>query len=150
FSPIATNSLPEYEKKKLIAQGKQFLEDYTSQLINHPEDWKNYGHRNASLLLPRTLHWFEKQRREHKDLRVDAEFSQLYAALTNRVKQLAEIDLGTDVGEGVVTKRIGGGGFGTVYEVGRADGKRLAYKVYHPTEYNDSEKKSLFSRGYKA
>ncbi|MFJ9699654.1 protein kinase domain-containing protein [Streptomyces fradiae] len=150
FSPIAVDNLPEYEKKRIIAQGKQFLEDYTSQLTNHPEDWRNHGHRTASQLLPPTLRWFERQRREHKDLRVDAEFSQLYAAVTNRVKQLAEIDLGTDVEEGVVTRRIGGGGFGTVYEVQRANGERLAYKVYHPTEYGDSEKKSLFSRGYKA
>ncbi|MER5612017.1 protein kinase [Streptomyces sp. NPDC002215] len=150
FSPIATQSLPEYEKRKIIAQGKQFLEDYTSQLNHRPEDWRKYGHRKASKLLPPTLRWFEKQRREHKDLRTDIEFSQLYAAVTNRVKQLAEIDLGTDVGEGVVTRRIGGGGFGTVYEVKQTGGKKLAYKVYHPTEYGDSEKKSLFSRGYKA
>lgn len=150
FTPIAAHDLPEYEKRRIIAQGKQFLEDYTSQLTNHPDDWRDYGHRTASQLLPRTLHWFEKQRKEHKDLRVDANFSQLYAAITNRVKQLAEIDLGTNVGEGVVTRRIGGGGFGTVYEIACASGQKLAYKVYHPTEYGDSEKKSLFSRGYKA
>ncbi|MEU9678819.1 caspase family protein [Streptomyces parvus] len=150
FSPISTNRLPEYEKKRIVAQGKQFLEDYTSQLVNHPEDWRKYGHKNASLLLPRTLRWFENRRREHKDLRTDAEFSQLYAAVTNRVKQLAEIDLGTDVNEGEVVRRIGGGGFGTVYEVACPDGTKLAYKVYHPTQYGDAEKKSLFSRGYKA
>ncbi|WP_078913632.1 MULTISPECIES: protein kinase domain-containing protein [unclassified Streptomyces] len=150
FSPISSGSLPEYEKKRAIAEGKQFLEDYTSQLTNHPDDWRKYGHRTASLLLPRTLHWFEKKRREHRDLRTDSEFSQLYAAVTNRVKQLAEIDLGTDVGQGVVTRRIGGGGFGTVYEIDCPNGQKLAYKVYHPTEYGDSEKKSLFSRGYKA
>ncbi|WOX10599.1 protein kinase domain-containing protein [Streptomyces sp. N50] len=150
FTPISADTLPEYDKRRIIAQGKQFLEDYTSQLTNHPEDWRKRGHRNASMLLPPTLRWFEKQRREHKGLRVDPEFSRLYAAVTNRVKQLAEIDLGTDVGEGVVTRSIGGGGFGTVYEVQQADGQKLAYKVYHPTEYGDSEKKSLFSRGYKA
>ncbi|MGW7349934.1 protein kinase domain-containing protein [Streptomyces sp. NPDC054784] len=150
FTPIATDALPEYDKRRIIAQGKQFLEDYTSQLTNHPEHWQKHGHRNASMLLPPTLRWFDRKRREHKDLRTDAEFSRLYAAVTNRVKQLAEIDLGTDIGEGIVTRSIGGGGFGTVYEVQRADGQKLAYKVYHPSEYGDSEKKSLFSRGYKA
>ncbi|WP_169989187.1 protein kinase domain-containing protein [Microbispora sp. H10836] len=149
FPPISREDLPQSERKRILEQGKQFLEDYTSQLQNRAEDWRRDGHRTASKMLAPTLRWFERNRREHRDLYTDPEFSQLYISAFNRAKQLAEIDLGTQLELGTVTRIIGGGGFGTVYEV-TGDGEKLAYKVYHPTEYGNAEKRSLFSRGYRA
>ncbi|MFI9594550.1 caspase family protein [Nonomuraea sp. NPDC052265] len=149
FRPISREELPESERLRIIAQGRQFLEDYTSQLQNRADDWRKVGHRSASKMLAPTLRWFERNRADHRDLYNDPEFSQLYISAFNRAKQLAEIDLGTELEFGTVTRIIGGGGFGTVYEVtGRAE--KLAYKVYHPTEYGNTEKRSLFSRGYRA
>lgn len=150
FTPIAREALPNNEKKRIIAEGKQFLEDYTSQLENRPDDWRLRGHRTASKLLAPTLRWFEKKRREFKELRTDPDFNQLYTAVTNRAKQLAEIDIGTMLEAGKVVRRIGGGGFGNVYEIDCGNGVKWAYKVYHPSEYGDIEKRSLFTRGYKA
>ncbi|MFC8455247.1 caspase family protein [Kitasatospora sp. NPDC057223] len=150
FPPISRDSLPGSDRRRIISQGKQFLEDYTSQIPSHPDDWRAFGHRMASQMLAPTLRWFERTRKEHRELRVDTEFNRIYTAATNRAKQLAEIDLGTQVEPGTVVRRIGGGGFGTVYEIECENGERLAYKVYHPTEYGDLEKKNLFSRGYRA
>lgn len=150
FTPISRDRLPGSAKRRVLAEARQFLEDYTSQIQNRPDDWRSHGHRSASKMLAPTLRWFTRVRSEFRELRTDTEFNQLYTAAMNRAKQLAEIDLGTHLEPGQVVRRIGGGGFGTVYEIQCSNGEHWAYKVYHPTEYGDSEKRNLFSRGYRA
>ncbi|MER7036210.1 serine/threonine-protein kinase, partial [Streptomyces albidoflavus] len=54
--------------------------------------------------------------------------------------------------EGMVTRQIGAGGFGSVYKVQGSEAEKdiFAYKVYHPHELHDREKVKRFRNGYDA
>ncbi len=152
FSPISRTKLPAEERRAILGEGRQFIDDYTSQLNLNLDDWKAKGYRAASQALSPTAEWFARKRVSHRELASDPEFKLLHEAVMNRVKQLAEVDHGTTITEGVITERLGGGGFGTVWKVSReAQGlPPLAYKIYHPADYGVLEKKGLFQRGYRA
>lgn len=152
FPPASRNEIPQQARRRLIEEGRQYLNDYISQLSSRLEDWTSHGHRAASQALAPTLRWFENQRQNHGELRSNPEFSSLYGAVLNRVKALAEIDIGTVLAEGTVTCSVGAGGFGTVWKIAPFDesGKSLAYKLYHPAQYSVEEKRKLFTRGYRA
>ncbi|MEV0940504.1 protein kinase [Micromonospora wenchangensis] len=150
--PISRTKLPAEERKAILGEGRQFIDDYTSQLMLNLDDWKSDGYRAASQALAPTAAWFTKKEATHRDLATDPEFAKLHEAVRNRVKQLAEVDRGTRISEGIISERLGGGGFGTVWKISRDEQglPPLAYKIYHPADYGVLEKRGLFHRGYRA
>ncbi len=150
--PMSRVKLPAEERRAILGEGRQFIDDYTLLLALNLEDWKSRGYRAASQALTPTAAWFESRRSSHRELVSDPDFVKLYEAVTNRVKQLAEVDRDTTISEGVITERLGGGGFGTVWKVTRDEQglPPLAYKIYHPADYGVLEKRGLFHRGYRA
>lgn len=70
-----------------------------------------------------------------------------------RAQAYALIEKGCRLSLGVVTNKIGAGGFGTVYEVGEQSGRAgrsYAFKLYHERDLENEEKLRLFKRGFEA
>jgi eukaryotic-like serine/threonine-protein kinase len=151
FPPIDRTATPEEDIRRIIDEGQQFLDDYNSQLNLRLNDWTSGGYKAACQALEPTVVWFDSRRERYPELRNNPEFRRLYEAVINRVKQLADIDSGTITTRGTIENKVGGGGFGTVYRVRAEPGNtQLAYKVYHPQDYGQGEKRALFLRGYNA
>lgn len=150
--PRTAQTDSEEVQRRLIAQGKQFLDDYTSQLNLRLEDWTANGYKAAAQALTPTVQWFRRRRSESAELAVNRDFSLLYSAVINKVKQLADVEVNTVIDQGTIVSRLGGGGFGTVWKVDpfAATHPALAYKIYHPMDYNVDEKQRLFMRGFRA
>lgn len=65
----------------------------------------------------------------------------------------ATIGVNTAVTKGMITSKLGDGGFGVVYSVLPSDtsaGNLFAYKVYHSADLSNSPKRELFRRGFDA
>lgn len=114
------------------------------------ELWKSEGYRTATRLLEPIMRWFSRTISETPEVMSRQGFSDAYSEAKARLSQLGAISEGTFTDEGQVIRRLGSGAFGTVWEIERPDGEKLAYKIYHPQEIDVREKVSRFERGYRA
>lgn len=144
--PLEEDALAEMEEK-----AEHMLDAYAAATVGSLTNWRQGGHLAASQALGPIFTWFEEKLGATPALLRRERFRNLHKALLTRVEQLGSIDPGTTVSEGVVDAELGRGSFGTVYSVCDASGMRkLAYKVFHPTELTDVQKLKRFRRGYDA
>ena len=136
--------------KQLEQQAKQQLDFYLEQTSVPYDNWKTEGYNKATQLLEPIIRWFERIASENPELLASQQFANAYSEARARLTQLGAVSEGTFTGQGQVVKRLGAGAFGTVWQVDRSDGGRLAYKIYHPTEIEVKEKVARFERGYRA
>lgn len=154
LEPRTRPIIPEERLKSLEREAQQHLQNYQALIapnLAQLDIWKESGHKAACQALEPILNWFERRMEEYPQLKTRKSFSDLYNALIQRLSSLSSIDIGTELLEGVVEKRLGAGTFGTVWKVN--DLRRnsaAAYKVYHPTDFNEDEKIGRFKRGYEA
>ncbi len=96
------------------------------------------------------IDWFERRIEKHPALLKVENFKESYEAIKLRLQQLATLDLGITTSFGKVIENIGTGTFGTVYLCENDEGKRSAFKVYHPQDIKIANKMARFRRGYDA
>ena len=136
--------------RNLEQQATRHLNNYLEQTFVPYENWKTDGYHKATQLLEPIIRWFERTANENPELLASSQFADAYSEAKARLIQLGAVSEGTFTGQGQVTKRLGAGAFGTVWQVDQPGGGRLAYKIYHPTEIEVKEKVARFDRGYRA
>ncbi|WP_309317715.1 protein kinase domain-containing protein [Streptomyces salinarius] len=140
----------EYERYELEAQG--FLDSYNRFKSGFDINaWRSSGHYASCRRLENISKWFDEKDRI-QGLATRPKYQQACDTLTRYQTELGLIEAGTKTREGVVTKQIGAGGFGSVFKVEDQEGggPAYAYKVYHPHELRDREKVKRFRNGYDA
>lgn len=134
------------------AQGH--LREYQSRVASQVadlENWRAEGYKTACLTLEPILRWFERQLQDYPELSGRSAFTEQREAALNRMATLCSLETGMTTPQGVISKRLGGGTFGTVWKVQPPRGTDwLAFKAYHAQDLGIEEKTHRFRRGYSA
>lgn len=137
--------------ESLDAEARDHMDNYIAQIAVPLEEWHSQGYRTASQLLSPILRWFDRTAREYPDVTSRETFSQARNEANARLAQLGSLSEGTVTDYGRVIKHLGGGAFGSVWQVDPGEERPdVALKLYHPHELNIKEKLVRFQRGFKA
>jgi serine/threonine protein kinase len=141
--------------KRIANEAERHLSDYQLRIgAEYPnlDVWQRTGHRAACMALQPMTVWFEKKELQYPSLPSEGKFADAKDALINRLAHLASVDINLVTDEGIITSRLGGGTFGTVWKVTSHDPNTtpLAYKVYHPQDLTIPKKMERFRRGFQA
>jgi serine/threonine protein kinase len=136
---------------QIVAEATNHLDRY-SRLINYydPSSWRTEGFQEAYRVLTPIAAWFDRQVKQNPSLMKRQDFVQQYDALVSRRQALGTIEAGTRIEEGVIVESIGSGGYGEVWKVEDEHSNVQAFKIYHPHELRDPEKRDRFQTGYEA
>ncbi|ADP82511.1 protein kinase domain-containing protein [Pseudofrankia inefficax] len=96
------------------------------------------------------IRWFRDTETALPDLLRDPTWSALQARMSDFQKVLAGIEPTMRTVHGLVTDRIGQGGYGQVWRARRDDGETVALKIFHGNELGDETKVKRFRRGFDA
>ncbi|WP_327239696.1 caspase family protein [Streptomyces sp. NBC_01318] len=152
FTPELAPPPPESEYERYELEAQEFLDSYNRFKSGFDiNTWRSDGHYASCRRLENISKWFEEKDRI-QGLATRSKYKQARDTLTRYQTELGLIEAGTKAREGIVTKQIGAGGFGSVFKVDdqEGDGSVYAYKVYHPHELHDREKVKRFRNGYDA
>lgn len=151
YPPKSTKLLDSQIAQRIEMQGRQLLDEYTSIKSVNLEEFHNRVYQIARERFEPINHWFDSNTRKHKELSQRTEFKRLLQAKNGHLAELGNLVEGMQIKEGILEKRLGLGAFGTVWRVSQpGTERRLAFKVYHPTEISVVEKVDRFQRGYRA
>ncbi|MFF3485042.1 caspase family protein [Streptomyces sp. NPDC002701] len=152
FTPELGPPPPEADYERYELEAQDFLDSYNRLKSGFDiNTWRTSGHYASCRRLENISKWFDE-----KDivpgLSTRLTYQQARDTLTRYQTELGLIETGTKTREGIVTKQIGAGGFGSVFKVEdkEGEGSIYAYKVYHPHELHDREKVKRFRNGYDA
>jgi hypothetical protein len=133
----------------IVEEGRAHLRRYHQIYVGNAADetkWKEAGQYACCQALAPIIDWFERQPQAIRQVPV---FRELALRLDSRLAQLCVLDEGMRTPEGHLTKLIGAGSFGRVWEVAGSNGKS-AFKAYHANEIHVVEKLRRFRQGYRA
>lgn len=160
FSPIAgLNFQPNSDLESGIdseaidflgQEATRLLDSYLAHTSVPFQKWQAEGYQTATRMLEPIMRWFDRIVSETPEVMTNQTFAHAYSDARARLAQLGAVSEGIFTGEGQIVKRLGAGAFGSVWEVDRPDGAKMAYKIYHPTELDLREKVARFERGYRA
>ena len=160
FSPIAglnvqasggSGTVVDQDVIDLLEQeATSHLDSYLNHTSVPYEKWRTEGYRTAARMLEPIMRWFDRIVSETPEVMSSQPFANAYSEARARLAQLGAVSEGTYTEEGQIVKRLGAGAFGTVWEVDKPDGGKMAYKIYHPQELDLKEKVVRFERGYRA
>ena len=134
----------------LERQSKEMMEEYLRTVQMPMDRWLVQGYREACRRLEPILHWFEAPPRRSPQLSSRHDFRTAFQTAESELARLGQLVVGMEARLGRVAGKIGSGAFGTVWRLQRSEGGDLAYKVYHPSDLGNLEKKSRFIRGFRA
>ncbi|MGN2360972.1 protein kinase domain-containing protein [Streptomyces luridiscabiei] len=151
FTPELGPPPPDSEYERFESEAQDFLDSYNKFKSTYDiTSWRSSGHYAASRRLENISKWFDEKDRI-PGLAARSRYRQARDTLARYQTELGLIEVDTRMKEGMVTKQIGAGGFGSVYKVQGSQGNSVfAYKVYHPHELHDREKVKRFRNGYDA
>lgn len=109
--------------------------------------WRSEGHEGACGRLEVINAWFEEKR---STMAGRPDFAACEETLLRYRTELGLAEGGTVMAEGTLLKRLGSGGFGTVWQVVDEKSESLAFKIYHPNEMSNGAKIARFKNGYDA
>lgn len=148
---------PAAGKKLGLAEARQRAEELVTEahrLANGGtsyDAWRNGEYADACRRFEPILGWFKKRAAAQHELLQDAVFRSHYDSSQHFYDKLCAFEEGFKLQNGVVAKRIGSGGFGTVWKMsGTSWVQPVCFKSFHPTDLLDREKVSRFRRGYEA
>jgi eukaryotic-like serine/threonine-protein kinase len=148
---------PAAGKKLSLAEAQQRAEELITEahrLANGGtsyEAWRNGEYADACRRFEPILGWFKKRASTQHELLQDPLFRGQYDSSQHFYDKLCAFEEGFKLQNGVVLKRIGSGGFGTVWKMsGCSWSHPVCFKSFHPTDLLDREKVSRFRRGYEA
>ncbi|MFJ8271146.1 caspase family protein [Streptomyces sp. NPDC094154] len=152
FTPELGPPPPDSEYERYENEAQEFLDSYNRFKSGFDiTSWRSDGHYASCRRLEKISKWFDEKDRI-QGLATRSRYKQARDTLTRYQTELGLIEVDTRMKEGVVTRQIGAGGFGSVWQVTdpNAGNRVYAYKVYHPHELHDREKVKRFRNGYDA
>lgn len=150
FPPNARPQSGAAEIAKACETGKALINNYEAWGPQSLDEWKEGGYLDSCQRLEPIIQWFDKQLEEHHSLSCDSNFLSLRESVLSRRQKLGHFDPDTLTRYGRAIRRLGEGAFGTVWKTVDEVGRCLAYKVYHPHDLGNKEKRSRFQHGYDA
>ncbi|WP_325051004.1 protein kinase domain-containing protein [Nocardia puris] len=151
FTPREAQKLSGAEVRIVVSKGRGLLDEY--QYL-HQRELSDTGHRDrvgmarcAAELEP-IVRWFETTENGQPVLVSNSQWQSMRDALNQYIAGVSPIRVGQVVRQGVITRRLGRGGFGNVWLAEGDDGHKVAYKVYHSAELHDGIKVERFRSGY--
>ncbi|GAA1970226.1 protein kinase domain-containing protein [Microbacterium deminutum] len=150
FSPRLGAPVPTQEANQIFAKAESLLDTYqllqTSEL-SRLDHRRQVGLRTCAQKLSEVVRWFDETENLAKDVARDARWRGFRSSLLNYQASLSNLNDGDVLPVGKVERRIGGGGFGQVWEV-ESQGHKQALKVFHGSELSDPVKPTRFRNGY--
>lgn len=152
FTPELSPPPPDSEYERYEDEAQEFLDSYNRFKSGFDiSSWRSSGHYASCRRLEKISKWFDEKDRT-PGMATRARYKRARDTLTRYQTELGLIEVDTKMKEGMVTKQIGAGGFGSVWKVidSGSEKSAYAYKVYHPHELHDREKVKRFRNGYDA
>lgn len=151
MSPCLPAPLPEDILRQLEQEGKQLLDAFLQFKVQYGSaEWRDGGYELACRKLENIYQWFEKRAAQPGMLALPG-FRQSRETLNRYRTELGLVETGMRIKEGVLSRQIGAGGFGTVWQVhDKEASSSVAYKIYHTQEMQDATKVKRFTNGYQA
>lgn len=148
---LNADDAPSILLDRLDEEARNHLDKYISQMAIPLDEWQSKGYKAASQLLNPILRWFDRTAREYPDVSSRDTFSRARDEAQARLAQLGSLSVGTVTDYGRVSKYLGAGAFGTVWQVDSGgSAPQAALKIYHPHELQVKEKLVRFQRGFQA
>ncbi len=148
-STVIPTKLSEPAKQEIDNTTRDTIKKLSVDVQTPFEAWTSHIHKETSIVLSELLEWRDRLKSSHPELKTSLSFLQYESGIMPLQIKLANLQIGTVLPEGVVERKIGEGGFGTVYTVQTSTGIQ-AYKVYHANELHYKDKVKAFMRGYSA
>ncbi|MGC5053512.1 protein kinase domain-containing protein [Micromonospora sp. DT48] len=151
MTPCLAPPVPEATLRQLEQEGQQMLDAFLQFKMQYGSaEWRNSGYELACRRLELIYQWFEKRAALTGMLSLPG-FRQSRETLNRYRTELGLVETDMRIKEGVLSRQIGTGGFGTVWQVDDRDsGTSIAYKIYHTQEMQDATKVKRFTNGYQA
>jgi serine/threonine protein kinase len=144
--PIATSELT-----RTLAKAHHLVDDYhylqLGELSERVVRLRNGSQRCSSKLESLVL-WFEETEKALPDLRRNSDWEVLGIRVRDFRKNIAAVSVGESTRYGRIVRRIGQGGYGSVWELQAEDGKAYALKLFHGNELDEDVKVRRFVNGY--
>lgn len=145
---------PPIEKNELnrtIAKAQQLVDGYyylqQRELTDRGQRLAR-GAKACAAELEGVVNWFDDTERDLPDVRRHPLWESLTRRLLEFRKNLSEVSPGEETHFGTITRHIGHGGFGHVWEVENDSGQTYALKIFHGNELDVSLKVQRFANGY--
>jgi serine/threonine protein kinase len=130
-------------------QAEQAVNEYVALTAMDVQLWLKSGYSDAATRLEPILRWMRAKATDDVRLRARQRFADALATANTKLAQLGDLIEGTVTPVGEVAERLGAGMFGTVWRVNDSQGT-AAYKVYHPIDLGNYDKRARFDRGFRA
>ncbi|PYY65524.1 hypothetical protein DEJ30_00165 [Curtobacterium sp. MCPF17_003] len=151
FEPRVGEPLRPQATALLLAKGERLLDEYQllqAEELSRIDRRREGGLDKCARSLADIIRWFEDTELAQPDIKREQSWKAFRRSLVNHQATLSSIDVGDDTPLGRVVSKVGGGGFGQVWEVESGQSTRVAFKVFHGSELSDSEKPQRFRNGY--
>jgi serine/threonine protein kinase len=126
------------------------LHEHLTKCVTEQSSWERQGYYSACRFAEPILNWIEKRKLDTPGLAAKDDFRVLHQKVIECVKYLSSINTGMVIDGSQVTRRIGGGSFGSVWQLETQDGSSLAMKVFHSSDLYIEDKIKRFETGFAA
>lgn len=150
LSPRQNSSIPSDELREIERSAENHVNKYIQSTIFDLESWDQEGYKYACKTLAPIVHWFDREIQRFPRVLASKRFKSAYDTVQNKLADLGQLKVGVQTVLGSVVDKLGAGTFGTVWKIICTDGRKFAYKSYHPVDLGNAEKRSRFARGYRA
>ncbi|MFE6978911.1 caspase family protein [Streptomyces sp. NPDC057682] len=151
FEPRQGRPIERSERSRIMSKAQTLVDQYYYLQLRELADRGvrlDRGARQCALELESVVAWFESTEKELPDVRRDPDWVDLSRRVREFRKNLSEVSVGEVTRLGRITRHIGHGGYGHVWEVLGADGRSYALKIFHGNELDDAVKVQRFTNGY--
>lgn len=151
FEPRQGRPIERSERSRVMSKAQTLVDQYYNLQLRELADRGvrlDRGARQCALELESVVAWFESTEKELPDVRRDPDWVDLSRRVREFRKNLSEVSVGEETRFGRITRHIGHGGYGHVWEVQSADGRSYALKIFHGNELDDAVKVQRFTNGY--
>jgi len=151
FEPRRGQPIDKAETKATLAKAQRLVDEYHNlrqrELIDAVHKSRE-GWRTCSLELESVHNWFNSTLTALPDIARESVWTRLDTQLRDYRRELTELSVGTSTRYGEVTRLIGHGGYGYVWQIDNEDGLSTAFKVFHGNELDQDTKVRRFINGY--
>lgn len=142
---------PEQDYLLIEREAQSFLDQFLRFKMGYDsEGWRREGYDLACRRLESIYEWFERKA-VMPGVASRLAFRRCRETLNRYRTELALVESGMVIKEGILERQLGSGGFGSVWQVRDPEtGKSVAYKIYHAQEMDNPEKIQRFATGYEA
>ncbi|NDZ61896.1 protein kinase [Streptomyces anulatus] len=152
FEPRQGRPIEKNQLNRVISKAQNLVDQYYYLQLKELSDRGvrlTQGAKKCATELEDVVTWFEETEQDLPDVRRNPEWDDLTRRIREFRKHLSEVSVGEDTRFGKITRHIGHGGYGHVWEVETPSGELRALKIFHGNELDDTVKVQRFSNGYR-